>query len=72
MDKYEENEKHMCEFKKYIKRVLDLMVDSYKWKKLAEFCDTPEEKNKYMEISNTLFNMYEEEYNEIIRKYKEE
>ena len=34
-----ETDERVCNFKKYAKQTLDLMVDSYKWKMMAEDCD---------------------------------
>ena len=34
-----EYEEKVCEFKKYAKQTLDLMVDAYKWKAMAHECD---------------------------------
>ena len=53
-----EHEEKVCEFKKYAKQTLDLMVDAYKWKAMAMDCEDEEMKNKYMNISNTLFELF--------------
>ena len=34
-----EYEDRVCNFKKYAKQTLDLMVDAYKWKAMAMDCD---------------------------------
>ena len=33
-----EYEEEVCNFKKYAKQTLDLMVDAYKWKAMANDC----------------------------------
>ena len=53
-----EYEEKVCEFKKYAKQTLDLMVDAYKWKAMAMECDSEEMKQKYMSVSNTLFDLF--------------
>ena len=58
-----EYEDKVCNFKKYVKQTLDLMVDAYKWKMMAEHCDSEEMKQKYMQVSNTLFDMFMVEHN---------
>lgn len=63
-------EDKVCEFKKYVKQTLDLMVDAYKWKVMAEECDNEEMKNKYMSVSNTLFDMFMVEHNNIGNMFK--
>ena len=67
-----EYEEKVCEFKKYAKQSLDLMVDSYKWKQMALDCDNEEMKNKYMNVSNTLFDLFMVEHNNIGNMFKEE
>ena len=67
-----EYEEKVCEFKKYAKQTLDLMVDSYKWKMMAEDCDSEEMKNKYMGVSNTLYELFMTEHNNIGRMFKGE
>lgn len=57
-----EYEEKVCEFKKYAKQTLDLMVDSYRWKAMAEECDNETMKAKYMSVSNTLFELFMEEH----------
>ena len=58
-----EYEEKICHFKKYVNQTLDLMVDAYKWKTMAEHCDDEEMKQKYMQVSNTLFDMFMVEHN---------
>ena len=53
-----EYEDRVCEFKKYAKQTLDLMVDAYKWKVMAEESEDDEMKQKYMNVSNTLFELF--------------
>lgn len=67
-----EYEEKVCEFKKYAKQTLDLMVDSYKWKMMAEECDSEDMKNKYMNVSNTLYELFMVEHNNIGQMFKNE
>lgn len=67
-----EYEEKVCEFKRYAKQTLDLMVDSYKWKVMAQECDSEDLKQKYMSVSNTLFDLFMTEHNNIGRMFKEE
>ena len=67
-----EYEEKVCEFKKYAKQTLDLMVDAYKWKAMAKECDDEEMKQKYMGVSNTLFDLFMIEHNAIGNIFKEE
>ena len=67
-----EYEEKVCEFKKYAKQTLDLMVDAYKWKAMAEECEDESMKQKYMQVSNTLFELFMEEHNSIGRMFKGE
>ena len=67
-----EYEERVCEFKKYAKQTLDLMVDAYKWKAMAEECDSEEMKQKYMSVSNTLFDLFMIEHNNIGAIFKGE
>lgn len=67
-----EYEEKACEFKKYAKQTLDLMVDAYKWKMMAEECDSEEMKQKYMSVSNTLFELFMVEHNNIGAMFKGE
>lgn len=69
---YEDYEDKVCDFKKYAKQTLDLMVDAYKWKQMAMNCDSEEMKNKYMNVSNTLFDLFMIEHNNIGQMFKEE
>ena len=67
-----EYEEKVCCFKRYAKQTLDLMVDAYKWKMMAKECDNEEMKEKYLSVSNTLFQMFMNEHNNIGRMFKEE
>ena len=67
----EEYEEMVCNFKKYAKQTLDLMVDAYKWKAMAKYCDDEKMKAKYMEVSDTLFNLFMTEHNNIGAMFKE-
>ena len=67
-----EYEDKVCEFKKYAKQTLDLMVDAYKWKAMAQDCDDSDMKQKYMSVSNTLFDLFMVEHNNIGAMFKGE
>lgn len=67
-----EYEEKVCEFKRYAKQTLDLMVDAYKWKVMAEECDDANMKTKYMAVSDTLFSMFMTEHNNIGQIFKEQ
>lgn len=67
----EEHEEKICHFKKYAKQTLDLMIDAYRWKVIAEECDDIEMKNKYMIVSNTLYDLFMKEHNAIGAMFKE-
>ena len=67
-----EYEDKVCEFKKYVKQTLDLMIDAYKWKVMAEECDNEEMRNKYMQVSNTLFDMFMVEHNNLGAIFKKD
>ena len=67
-----EHEEKVCEFKRYAKQTLDLMVDSYKWKVMAEECEEDAMKEKYMTVSNTLFDLFMKEHNNIGNIFKGE
>ena len=70
---YEENyEDIVCDFKRYAKQTLDLLVDAYKWKTMAKYCDDAEMRNKYMTVSNTLFELFMVEHQNIGSMFKEE
>ena len=66
-----EYEEEVCEFKRYAKQTLDLMVDAFKWKVMAKECDDTELKQKYMSVSDTLFELFMVEHNNIGQMFKE-
>ena len=70
MENYEQMENELCEFKKYVKMTMDLLVDSYKWLKLSEYSDSEEHQTKYKQVSDTLFDMFMVEHNAIGEKIK--
>lgn len=63
-------EEKVCKFKRYVQQTLDLMVDAYKWKVMADECDDEKMKEKYMMVSDTLFGMFMEEHNNIGNVFK--
>ena len=65
-----EYEEKVCEFKRYAKQTLDLMVDAYKWKVMAEECEDSIMQQKYMQVSDTLFSMFMTEHNNIGQIFK--
>ena len=67
-----EYEEKVCNFKKYAKQTLDLMVDAYKWKVMSMDCDDEDMKQKYMNVSNTLFDLFMVEHNNIGEMFKKE
>ena len=67
-----EYEDKVCEFKKYAKQSLDLMIDAYKWKQMAMECDDEDMKQKYMSVSNTLFDLFMTEHTNIGNMFKED
>ena len=67
-----EYEEKVCNFKKYAKQTLDLMIDSYKWKMMAEDCEEEDMKQKYMMVSNTLYELFMTEHNNIGKMFKGE
>ena len=67
-----EYEDRVCDFKKYAKQTLDLLVDSYKWKVMAEECDDENMEQKYMDVSNTLYELFMTEHNNIGQMFKGE
>ena len=69
-DHYEHEE--VCEFKKYAKQTLDLMVDAYKWKIMAKHCESQEMQHKYNHVSETLMELFMEEHNNIGAMFKED
>ena len=67
-----EYEDKVCDFKKYAKQTLDLLVDSFKWKMMAEECDDDIMVQKYMSVSNTLYDLFMTEHNNIGAMFKGE
>ena len=67
----EEYEEKVCNFKKYAKQTLDLMIDAYKWKMMAMDCEDETVKAKYMSVSNTLFDLFMTEHTNIGNMFKE-
>lgn len=61
-------EEELCQFKKYLKMTMDLLVDSYKWFKLSEYADG-DDKEKYKQVSDTLYDMFMAEHNAIGAKF---
>ena len=47
------------------------MIDSYKWKVMAEHCDNETMKTKYLSISNTLYELFMNEHAEMSRMFKQ-
>ena len=50
----------------------DLLCDSYKWKKLSEYTEDARSKEKFKNISNTLYSMFMEEHENIDNMFKGE
>lgn len=71
MEYYEQMEEELCEFKKYVKMTMDLLVDSYKWLKLSEYADD-EDTSKYKSVSDTLYQMFMQEHENIGKKFNGE
>ena len=65
-----EYEDKVCDFKKYAKQTLDLLVDAYKWKVMADECDDETMKQKYMGVSNTLYELFMNEHQNIGKMFK--
>lgn len=61
MNNYDKLEEELKETKAYAKRVVDLWADAKKWKMLAKMTDNDEDYNKYMNVSNTLMEMFTKE-----------
>ena len=72
MEYYEQMEQELSEFKKYMKMTMDLLVDSYKWLKLSEYADKDQDRMKYKQVSDTLFDMFMIEHNAIGQIFKGE
>ena len=69
---YEEIEEKTCQFKMYLKQTMDLLNDAYRWKMMAQDCDDEEMKQKYMQVSNTLFELFMVEHEAIGNTFKNE
>lgn len=67
----EEFEQRKCDFERYVKQTMDLLKDAYKWKLMAEYCETDEMAEKYMKVSNTLMELFMVEHNNIGAMFKE-
>lgn len=67
-----EYEDKICEFKKYIKQTMDLLEDAFKWKMMGKYSDDENTKQKYMQVSETLYNMFAQEYNNINNMFRAE
>lgn len=67
---HEYEHEEICEFKKYAKQTLDLMVDAYKWKIMAKHCINPEMRTKYTHVSDTLMELFMAEHNRMGEIFK--
>lgn len=67
---YEEIEEQTCQFNMYLKQTMDLLKDAYRWKLMAEECDNMEMRNKYMSVSDTLYQLFMDEHNHIGEMFK--
>ena len=65
-------EEKVCEFEKYLKQTMDLLKDAYRWKIMVQECDSEDMKQKYMTVSNTLFDLFMVEHNAIGKIFKGE
>ena len=72
MEHYEYEHEEVCDFKKYAKQTLDLMVDAYKWKIMARHCDNPVMRTKYTQVSDTLMDLFMTEHANIGAMFKED
>lgn len=68
----EEYEEKVCDFKRYAKQTLDLMVDAYRWKEMAKECEKIETKEKYQNVSNILLNLFMEEHENMKKIFNSE
>ena len=69
---YDEIEDKVCNFKIYLKQTMDLLKDAYHWKVMAEECEKTDMKAKYMQVSNTLYELFMVEHTNIGQMFKEE
>ena len=67
-----EYEDKICEFKKYIKQTMDLLEDAFKWKMMGKYSDDENTRQKYMQVSETLYNMFAQEYSNINNMFRAE
>lgn len=67
-----EIEEKVCQFKQYLKQTMDLLEDAYKWHVMAMYCDNNEMKNKYTDVSNTLYDLFMVEHGNIGKMFKGE
>ena len=67
-----EYEDKIYSFKRYIKQTMDLLEDAFKWKMMAKYCDDESMTQKYMTVSNTLYQMFMTEFTNIDSMFKEE
>lgn len=58
---YKELEEELEEIKMYAKRTIDLYTDAKKWCWLAKHSETAENKDKYMNVANTLMELFYKE-----------
>ena len=65
-------EERVCDFKKYAKQTLDLMVDAFKWQEMAKDCEDKEIQSKYMGVSNTLFELFMMEHKNMQEMFSKE
>lgn len=69
---YEEIEEKICEFDLYIKQTMDLLKDAYRWKVMSEECETDNMAMKYKQVSDTLFELFMSEHNNMSKMFKGE
>lgn len=67
-----EHEEKVCCFKKTVMQVADLLIDSYKWRCLAECSEDVNTREKYRHIADTLEELYHNEHENIMKKYRAE
>lgn len=66
-----ESEDVKC-FEMSMKQTVDLLLDSYKWKKLSQCNKNPETQQKYRQISEMLYSTFLEEHKRIMDMYKKD
>lgn len=57
-------------FEKTLNQITDLLIDAYKWKKIAHCTDNEMLKEKYERISDTLHSLYVEQHEQILHKFE--